>query len=124
MDTDQETSEELTLKCDPERCPIDTTLSVIGGRWKPVIIVILLKDGTVRFGEIRKILPSISQRILSKQLRELEAAGIVHRKAYAEVPPKVEYSLTEYGKTLSPILDAMLNWGFKHREVENQIPEN
>jgi DNA-binding HxlR family transcriptional regulator len=94
-------------------CPVTTTLSVIGGKWKPIILYILSAE-TKRFGQIRKLIPSISQKMLTQQLRELEMDGIIDRKVYPVVPPKVEYSLTEYGGTLMPILRAMAAWGKRH----------
>ena len=96
-------------------CPVTTTMKVIGGKWKPIILWVLY-DGTKRFGEIKRLIPKITQKMLTQQLRELERDGIVLRKVYPVVPPKVEYSLTEYGKTLSPILDEMAAWGEKHKE--------
>jgi len=91
-------------------CPVEAVLAIIGGKWKGVILYHLL-DETLRFNEIRRRLPGITQRMLTNQLRELEASGIVHRQVYAEVPPKVEYWLTHKGKTLSPIIRAMESWG-------------
>ena len=99
-------------------CPVETTLRVIGGKWKPLIIFYLLQ-GTKRFSELKRLLPHVTQQMLTLQLRELEQHGIVHRKVYAEVPPKVEYSLTPLGRSLTPILDLMVEWGFKYQhEVE------
>lgn len=97
-------------------CPVTTTLSVIGGKWKPIILFVI-KDEKKRFGEIKKIIPAISQKMLTQQLRELEGDGIVHRKVYPVVPPKVEYSMTDYGRTLTPILEAMKTWGETHRKT-------
>lgn len=91
-------------------CPVETTLKVIGGRWKVLIIHFLLEDKK-RFGELTRSLGSISARTLSKQLRELEADGVVDRKDFGEIPPKVEYSLTSLGKTLEPVLRSMEAWG-------------
>jgi DNA-binding HxlR family transcriptional regulator len=91
-------------------CPVEATLDVIGGKWKGVILYKLL-ERTRRFSELKRELPAITQRMLTLQLRELEEDGIVHREIYKEIPPKVEYSLTEFGKTLEPILLAMLTWG-------------
>lgn len=91
-------------------CPVETTLKVIGGKWKVLIIYFLLED-TKRFGELARCLGRISPRTLSQQLRELEEDGIVTRKDYGEIPPKVEYTLSSLGCTLSPILYAMADWG-------------
>lgn len=95
---------------DSASCPVETTLRVIGGRWK-VLIVHFLSDGKKRFGELTRLLGSISARTLSKQLRELEADGVIDRKDFGEIPPKVEYSLTPLGKSLAPVLRAMEAWG-------------
>ncbi|MDK2821151.1 MAG: hypothetical protein PWP31_1116 [Clostridia bacterium] len=94
-------------------CPIEATLDVVGGKWK-VIILWYLYEKTMRFSELKKVLPGITQKMLTQQLRELERDGMINRKIYAQVPPKVEYSLTEYGKSIKPILQAMLEWGKKH----------
>lgn len=91
-------------------CPVETTLSLIGDKWK----VLLLRDlmgGTKRFGELKKSIGSVSQKVLTAQLRDMEASGLISRKVYAEVPPRVEYTLTELGESLRPILDAMKDWG-------------
>ncbi len=95
-------------------CPVEATLEVIGGKWKVVILFHLTHEGTHRFAELRRKIPGVSERMLTQQLRELEHDGIVHREVYAEVPPKVEYSLTEYGQTLRPITEIMCAWGQKH----------
>lgn len=97
-------------------CEVATTLEVIGGRWKAVILFHLMK-GTMRFGELRKRLPSVTQRMLTLQLRELERDGVVLRVVYPQVPPKVEYSLTEFGQSLVPVLVAMRDWGRNHGAV-------
>lgn len=94
-------------------CPVTTTLSVIGGKWKPIILWIV-KDGRRRFGEIKRLIPAITQKMLTQQLRELEQDGIIHREVHPVVPPKVEYSLTDYGHTLIPVLQAMAAWGEIH----------
>jgi DNA-binding HxlR family transcriptional regulator len=94
-------------------CPVEAALEVIGGKWKGVTLFHLL-DGVKRFNELQRDIGSVTQRMLTKQLRELEAAGLVERQVYAVVPPKVEYSLTAKGKTLEPILVALKDWGEEH----------
>lgn len=99
-------------------CAVEATLSVIGGRWKPVIIFNLLQDDVLRFGELQKKIEGVTQRMLTNQLRELERDKVVARKVYAEVPPRVEYSLTAYGRSLEPIMIAMRDWGAEHMDVK------
>ena len=91
-------------------CPVETTLSLIGDKWKVLILRDLL-TGTKRFGELKKSIGTVSQKVLTAQLRDMEENGLVHRQVYAEVPPRVEYSLTPLGQSLKPILDAMYSWG-------------
>ena len=91
-------------------CPIEAVLDVIGGKWKAVILYHLQGD-TRRFNELRRLVPGVTQRMLTRQLRELETDGIVARKVYPEVPPKVEYSLTEMGRSLEPVLRSIQGWG-------------
>ena len=91
-------------------CPVETTLSRIGDKWK-VLILRDLMPGTKRFGELKRSIGSVTQKVLTAQLRAMEESGLVTRKVYAEVPPRVEYTLTEAGYSLKPILDAMWNWG-------------
>ena len=91
-------------------CPVETTLMLIGDKWK-VLILRDLMDGTKRFGELKKSIGHVTQKVLTAQLRDMEACGLVDRRVYAEVPPRVEYSLTELGRSLRPILDAMWAWG-------------
>lgn len=91
-------------------CPVETTLTLIGDKWKVLILRDLL-PGTKRFGELKKSIGGVSQKVLTAQLRDMEESGLVSRKVYAEVPPRVEYSLTELGQSLKPILDFMWNWG-------------
>ena len=91
-------------------CPVETTLTLIGDKWK-VLILRDLMPGTKRFGELKKSVGSVSQKVLTAQLRVMEENGLVHREVYAEVPPRVEYSLTELGRSLKPILDSMWVWG-------------
>jgi DNA-binding HxlR family transcriptional regulator len=94
-------------------CPVEATLDLIGGKWKGVVLY-HLSDDVLRFNEIRRRLSGITQRMLTKQLRELEEAGLIVRKVYAEVPPKVEYSLSNKGRTLRPVIAALLQWGEAH----------
>lgn len=95
-------------------CPVETALVLMGDRWKLLIVRELL-SGTKRFGELKKALNGISQKVLTQHLRAMEETGLVNRKVYAEVPPKVEYSLTDLGKSLKPIHDAMREWGEKYK---------
>ena len=96
-------------------CPVETTLMLIGNKWKVLIIRDLL-TGTKRFGELKKSIGKVSQKVLTTQLRDMEESGLISRKVYAEVPPRVEYSLTDLGKSLQPILNAMLQWGTEYKE--------
>ena len=91
-------------------CPVETTLTLIGDKWK-VLILRDLMPGTKRFGELKKSIGNVSQKVLTAQLRAMEENGFVHRQVYAEVPPRVEYSLTDLGRSLKPILDSMWAWG-------------
>lgn len=98
-------------------CEKELTLTIIGGKWKMLIMWHLGKEGTKRFGELKSMMPGITQRMLVSQLRELEEDQIVHRKVYPVVPPKVEYSLTEHGRSLMPILESMDEWGKNYMET-------
>lgn len=97
-------------------CPVEATVDIIGGKWKSVILFHLL-DGKKRFGELQRLLPGVTQRMLTLQLRELEEDGIIYRNVYREVPPKVEYSLTDFGNSLQPIIRLMLEWGQQYMET-------
>ena len=97
-------------------CPVETTLTLISDKWK-VLILRDLMPGTKRFGELKKSIGQVSQKVLTSQLRQMEASGLVNRKVYAEVPPRVEYSLTELGHSLKPILDAMWVWGENYKQT-------
>lgn len=98
----------------PELCKVDDALGILVGKWKPIILLTLLKEGTKRFSDLKRSVPGITQKMLTNQLRDLEDEDIITRKVFAEVPPKVEYSMTEYGKSLEPILIAMHEWGTAH----------
>lgn len=101
-------------------CPVGVTLDVISGKWKGIILYQLLA-GTKRYNELRRLQPAVTQRMLTLQLRELEQDGIVHREVYKQIPPRVDYSLTAFGKTLEPIIVAMKEWGERHeQDVRNR----
>ena len=102
--------DDVKAKKELPACPVETTLTLIGDKWK-VLILRDLMPGTKRFGELKKSVGNVSPKVLTAQLRAMEESGLVNRKVYAEVPPRVEYSLTELGKSLKPILDSMLAWG-------------
>lgn len=102
-----------------EGCPVEATLELIGGKWKGVILYHLL-EGTHRFGELRRKLPSVTQRMLTKQLRELEECGVIRRVVHAEVPPRVEYSLTPLGETLRPVVLALKEWGDRYQNARGK----
>lgn len=96
-------------------CPVETTLALMGDKWK-ILIVRDLLGGTKRFGELKKSLEGISQKVLTQHLRAMEQHGLVHRQVYAQVPPKVEYSLTDLGRSLSPVHDALRLWGVSYQQ--------
>lgn len=97
-------------------CPVEMTLQLIGNMWK-VLIVRDLLEGTKRFGELKKSVGSITQKVLTQNLREMEESGLLIRKVYAEVPPRVDYTLTELGYSLKPILDSMIEWGTSYKRT-------
>jgi len=98
-------------------CPVEAALDVIGGKWKPLILW-ALGDDVLRFSELQKALPGVNTKMLTKQLRELEEDGVITRTVYPEVPPRVEYAITDFGKTLIPILQALCNWGAEYLGIE------
>lgn len=100
-------------------CPVETTLTLISDKWK-ILIIRDLKGGTLRFGELKQSVTGISQKVLTSNLRQMEESGLVSRKVYAEVPPKVEYSLTDLGRSLEPVLVAMEVWGREYKEQLQQ----
>lgn len=101
-------------------CPVRATLDLIGGKWKGLVLFHLL-DGPLRFNEVQRRLQGVTQRMLTLQLRELEADGLIHREVYPVVPPRVEYSLTPLGRTLEPILRALRTWGIEHLSMNEVI---
>lgn len=106
---------EQTLLKELPACPVETTLTLISDKWK-VLILRDLMPGTKRFGELKRSIGQVSQKVLTAQLRQMEESGLVDRKVYAEVPPRVEYTLTEVGYSLQPVLDAMRVWGESYQE--------
>lgn len=102
-------------------CPVETTLDLIGGKYKALILW-HLSDGTLRFSELRKMISGATPKMLTQQLRELEAQNLIHREVFPVIPPKVEYSLTELGNTLMPVLEAMRNWGADYLRSKNIEP--
>ncbi|MCM3600472.1 winged helix-turn-helix transcriptional regulator [Robertmurraya korlensis] len=110
----------MRLEIKPELCRVDDALGILTGKWKPIILLHLLTKGTLRFSELKRNMPGITQKMLTNQLRDLEEEDIVQRVVYPQVPPKVEYSITDYGKSLEPILRAMHDWGTKHNLHKKQ----
>lgn len=104
-----------TLDAAKADCPVELAIRIIGGKWKPVILW-QLKTDKKRFGELKRLINGITVKMLTQQLRELEQDGIISRKMYYEVPPRVEYSLTEMGHSLEPVLSAMCTWGIQYKE--------
>lgn len=106
-------------------CPVETTLTMISDKWK-VLILRDLMPGTKRFGELKKSIGHVSQKVLTAQLRQMEVSGLLTRKVYAEVPPRVEYTLTELGYSLKPVLDAMWEWGEEYKKKKDLavMPDN
>ena len=101
---------------------VELVMGVIAGKWKPAIIYALVIKGTLRFNELRRLIPRVSQRMLTQQLRDLERHGLVHREFYPEIPPRVEYSVTKLGRSLHPIFRSVCNWAEKNfRDVENAV---
>jgi DNA-binding HxlR family transcriptional regulator len=101
-------------------CPTEVTATLIGGKWKTLILTFLI-DHPQRFGELSRLIPNVSKRILTLQLRELEEDGIIHREVYKQVPPRVEYSLTSLGSTLIPIIKLMGEWGEKYMGSQSDV---
>jgi len=103
---------------------IETALEILVGKWKPVILYHLFANGTMRFSELQRALPDITKKMLTSQLRELEYHDIVHRKVYLQIPPKVEYSITEYGMKMTPLLNSLMEWGTAHMQHLKELHED
>jgi DNA-binding HxlR family transcriptional regulator len=108
------------VKTKTYHCPVEAAVDVVGGKWKALILW-WLQERTWRFAELRRQIPGITEKMLTQQLRELEADGIIERRVYATVPPKVEYSLTEYGRSLKRALRALCDWGANHMQKINAV---
>lgn len=104
-----------------DHCGMAYTLSLVGGRWKPNILWALMRNDTVRYSHFKKVIPEISDRILALQLRELEADKLIRRVVYAEIPPRVEYALTDLGKSMESMLEQMSTWGEFHKKVVKEL---
>ncbi|MXS72635.1 transcriptional regulator [Flavobacteriaceae bacterium W22] len=111
----KEDKSEKKIIFDEKSCPVTATMKVLGGKWKAILINAIYHTSPARFGELRRSVKGITQSMLTSQLRELEDDGIINRKIYAEIPPRVEYTLTEFGLTLSPIMQSMADWGYEYR---------
>jgi DNA-binding HxlR family transcriptional regulator len=115
--------EDMTVKKRTYNCGLDAAVDVVGGKWKALILWALHREA-LRFGELKRSVPGISEKMLIQQLREMEAYGLVHREVYHQVPPKVEYSLTEFGQSLNTALIPLGDWGEKHMETIEAIPRD
>lgn len=111
----QELTTEKKFVFDENSCPVTATMQVLGGKWKAILVNAIYLTAPARFGELKRSVKGITQSMLTQQLRELEDDGVISRKIYAEIPPRVEYTLTEFGLTLSPIMQSMAKWGEEYR---------
>jgi DNA-binding HxlR family transcriptional regulator len=110
-----------TFIFDENTCPVTATMKVLGGKWKPILINAIYFTAPARFGELKRSVIGITQSMLTQQLRELEDDGIISRKIYAEIPPRVEYTLTEFGLTLSPLIQTMAQWGKEYKLNKQKV---
>jgi len=117
----QEVKNEKRFVFDEISCPVTATMKVLGGKWKPILINAIYLTAPARFGELKRSVVGITQSMLTQQLRELEEDGLISRKIYAEIPPRVEYTLTEFGLTLSPIMQSMAKWGEEYRINKQKV---
>lgn len=115
INENQDVKSERKMIFDENSCPVTATMKVLGGKWKPILINAIYFTAPARFGELKRSVKGITQSMLTQQLRELEDDGLISRKIYAEIPPRVEYTLTEFGLTLSPIMQSMAKWGEEYR---------
>jgi DNA-binding HxlR family transcriptional regulator len=117
----QEVKSKKDFVFDEQSCPVTATMQVLGGKWKSILINAIYLTSPARFGELKRSVKGITQSMLTQQLRELEDDGLIRRKIYAEIPPRVEYTLTEFGLTLSPIMLAMAKWGEEFRINKQKV---
>lgn len=117
----QEVENKKSFVFDEESCPVTATMQVLGGKWKAILINAIYHTSPARFGELKRSVKGITQSMLTQQLRELEDDGLISRKIYAEIPPRVEYTLTEFGLTLSPIMQSMAKWGEEYRINKQKV---
>lgn len=117
----QEVNDKKIFVFDENSCPVTATMKVLGGKWKPILINAIYHTAPARFGELKRSVIGITQSMLTQQLRELEVDGIISRKIYAQIPPKVEYTLTEFGLTLSPVIQTMANWGLEYKLNKQKV---
>lgn len=117
----QELTVEKNIVFDEHSCPVTATMKVLGGKWKTILINAIYHTSPARFGELKRSVVGITQSMLTQQLRELEEDGIISRKIYPEIPPRVEYTLTEFGLTLSPIIGSMAQWGEEFRLRKQEL---
>jgi DNA-binding HxlR family transcriptional regulator len=117
----QEIKDKKIFLFDENSCPVTATMKVLGGKWKPILINAIYQTAPARFGELKRSIIGITQSMLTQQLRELEDDGIISRKIYAQIPPKVEYTLTAFGLTLSPVIQTMANWGLEYKLNKQKV---
>ena len=117
----QEIKDKKIFLFDENSCPVTATMKVLGGKWKPILINAIYQTAPARFGELKRSVIGITQSMLTQQLRELEDDGIISRKIYAQIPPKVEYTLTAFGLTLSPVIQTMANWGLEYKLNKQKV---
>lgn len=117
----QEVKKDKKYIFDENSCPVTATMQVLGGKWKAILINAIYHTSPARFGELKRSVRGITQSMLTQQLRELEEDGLISRKIYAEIPPRVEYTLTEFGLTLSPVMQSLAKWGEEYRLKNKKI---